>query len=59
MFTWKTHSGLKFHFDQFDRSEFHSVRIHVKADNEVTSHQSGILSQSEISNQFELTSGLM
>ena len=41
------------------RSEFHSARSHVNADNEVTSHRSEILSRSEISNQFEFTSGLM
>ena len=41
------------------RSEFHYARSHVNADNEVTSHQSEILSRSEISNQFEFTSGRM
>ena len=41
------------------RSEFHSARIHVNADNEVTLHQSEILPQSEISNRFKFTSGLM
>ena len=40
-------------------SEFHSARSHVNADNEVTLHQSEILSRSEISNGFEFTSGLM
>ena len=40
-------------------SEFHYARSHVNADNEVTSHQSEILPQSEISNRFEFTSGLM
>ena len=32
---------------------------HVDANNEVTLHQSEILPRSEISNQFEFTSGLM
>ena len=41
------------------RSEFQFARSHVKADNEVTSHQSEILSLSEISNRFEFISGLM
>ena len=41
------------------RSEFRYARIHVNTDNEVTSHQSEILSRSEISNRFEFTSGLM
>ena len=41
------------------RSEFHSARSHANADNEVPSHQSEILSRSEISNRFEFTSGLM
>ena len=59
LFTWKTHCDLKFQFGQFDRSEFHSARSHVNADNEVTSHRSEILSRSEISNRFEFTSGLM
>ena len=40
-------------------SEFDSTRGHVNADNEVTSHRSEILSRSEISNQFEFTSGLV
>ena len=35
------------------QSEFHSARIDVNADNEVTSHRS------EISNRFEFTSGLI
>ena len=52
------------HFGQFDRSdlhrsEFHSVGSHVNADNEVTSHQSEILSRIEISNRFEFTLSLM
>ena len=59
LFTWKNHCDLKFQFSQFDRSEFHSARSHVNADNEVTSHLSEILSRSEISNRFEFTSGLM
>ena len=42
----------------FDRSELHSARSHVNINNEVTSHQSEILSQSEISSRFEFTSGL-
>ena len=41
------------------RSEFHYAESHVNADNEVTSHRSEILPRSEISNQFEFTSGLM
>ena len=41
------------------RSEFHDARSHVNADNEVTSHRSEILPQSEISNRFEFTSGLV
>ena len=41
------------------QSEFHCARSHVNADNEVTSHPSEILPPSEISNQFEFTSGLM
>ena len=49
----KTHFGLQFYFGQFDRSEFRSGRSRVNADNEVTSHQSEILSRSEISNRFE------
>ena len=32
---------------------------HVNADKEVTSHRSDILPQSQISNRFEFTSGLM
>ena len=40
-------------------SEFHYVRSHVNADNEVTSHRSEILPQNEISNRLEFTSGLM
>ena len=24
MFTWKTHCGLRFHFDQFDQSEIYT-----------------------------------
>ena len=39
------------------RSEFHSAWILVNNDNEVTSHQSEILSWSEISNRFEFTLG--
>ena len=35
------------------RTEFHYAQSHVNADNEVTSHQS------EISNRFQFTSGLM
>ena len=42
-----------------DWSEFHSAQSHVNVYNEVTSHRSKILSQSEISNQFEFASGLM
>ena len=41
------------------QSEFHHAQNHVNADNEVTPHGSEILSQSEISNQFEFTLGLM
>ena len=41
------------------QSEFHPAQSHVNADNEVTSHWCEILSQSEISNRFEFTSGLM
>ena len=41
------------------RNKFHYVRSHVNADNEVTSHRIEILPRSEISNRFELTSGLM
>ena len=36
------------------RSGFHSARSHVNADNEVTSHQTEILSRSEISNRFDI-----
>ena len=43
----------------FHRSEFHYVRSHVNADNEITSHRSEILPQGEISNRFKFTSGLM
>ena len=55
---------MKFHFGQIDqsdlhRSEFHSEGSLVNTDNEVTSHQSEILSRSEISNRFEFTLGLM
>ena len=38
------------------RSGFHSARSHVNADNEVTSHQTEILSRSEISNRFDQVS---
>ena len=41
------------------RSQFHSAWSHVTADNEVTSHRNEILSQSEISNRFQFTSGFM
>ena len=41
------------------RSEFHSAQSHVKADNEVTSDLSEILSRIEVSNRFKFTSGLM
>ena len=41
------------------QNDFHYAWSHVNADNEVTWHWSEILPQSEISNQFELTSGLM
>ena len=41
------------------QSEFHYARGHVNTGNEVTSHWSEILPQSEISNQFEFTLGLM
>ena len=41
------------------RSEFHSTQSHENADNEATSHQREIFSQSEISNRSEFTSGLM
>ena len=41
------------------QSEFHYARSHLNADNEVTSHRSEVLPQSEISNQFEFTSDLM
>ena len=41
------------------RSKFHYALSHVNADNEVTSHRSEILPQSEISNRFKFTSGLM
>ena len=41
------------------QNEFHYMRSHVNADNEVTSYRSEILPQSEISNWFEFTSGLM
>ena len=40
-------------------SEFHSAKSHLNADNEVTSHQSEILSRSETSNPFEFTLGLI
>ena len=33
--------------------------IHVNSDKEVTSHRSEILAQSEITNRFEFTSGLI
>ena len=57
--TWKTHCGLKFHFNQTNQSEFQLARTHVNANNEVTLHQSETLPQSEISNWFEFTLGLM
>ena len=41
------------------RKDFHFAWTHVNANNEVTLHRSEILPWSEISNQFELTSGLM
>ena len=41
------------------QSELHFARSHVNANNEVTLHRSEISPQSEISNQFEFTSGLM
>ena len=40
------------------RNEFHFARSHVNADNEVTLQRNEILPWSEISNQFEFTSGL-
>ena len=40
------------------RNEFHYARGHVNADNEVTSHRSEVLHQSEISSRFEFTSSL-
>ena len=41
------------------QSEFHYTQSYVSADNEVNSHRSEILPQSEMSNQFEFTLGLM
>ena len=41
------------------KSEFHYAQSHLIAYNEVTSHRSEILPRSEVSNQFEFTSGLM
>ena len=41
------------------QSEFHFTWTHVNINNEVTLHRSEILTRSEISNQFEFTSGLV
>ena len=57
-FTVYMENSLRFE-NSLHRSEFHSPQSHVNADNEVTSHRSEILPQSEISNRFEFTSGLM
>ena len=43
----------------FHQNKFHSARSHVNAANEATSHQSEVLSRSEISNRFDFTSGFM
>ena len=53
--------SLWFHWPKWNlhRSEFHFTWNHLNADNEVTLHQIETLPQSEISNRFEFTSGLM
>ena len=43
----------------FHRSEYHFGRSHVNNNNKVILHRSEILPRSEISNQFDFTSGFM
>ena len=54
----KSPCGLKVLFGEIDQNEFRITWSHVNTDYEVTLHRSEILPQSEISNQYEFTSGL-
>ena len=53
--TWSNWPKWNLHW----RSEFHFAWAHVNADKKVTLYQKEVLPQSEISNQSELTLGLM